>query len=708
MIAWIWARTVASDNAAAQGKHVPLISSFWLSSKKGNLAWLEPIVDKANGNYRFEVKTGAPNDINDISAGTKLGRGAKFKCILTGEPINEGHIKKEGKTERLGAKLIAIVAEGNRGRIYIQANPEHECKSLGDKPDGAPAEVLAYDSRYLTPPGYGIESISDFFLPRQLSALVTLSDLVKEVSTEIQGDSIKSELPPEDVEAYTIALGTFLSMVVDRCADFNNTLCRWSASNEKVMNLFGRSAIPMVWDFSEANILGDSVGAWSTCCEYVAKCIQVITTGSEKAGYTQQIDAASGTNGLDSFLISTDPPYYDNVPYADISDFFYVWLRRSIGQMQKELFGTMLVPKMQELTASPQRFENDKQKAKEHFESGFRKAFTALRDKMHPQFPLTVYYAFKQADDQSGIQSNGSVDLTTGWETLLEALISSGFQITATWPVRASQQWRMRAMGSNALASFIVLACRSRSPDASQCGRREFLNELRRTLPEALRRLKQGNVAPVDFAQAAIGPGMAVYSKYSRIIEPNGDAMTIRTALGLINQMLSEVLSEQEDEFDSDTRWALAWFEQNGFSEGKFGEAELLSKAKVTSVPGMVHTGILSSKGGKVRLLRPKELSADWKPDSGNLPTEWEVVHHLVRIYHVEQKGEMETAELMRKLGSKGEIARDLSYRLFNICEKKKLSQEAQGYNALVLAWPELARLAQEIKASTPEQTQMF
>jgi len=531
-----------------------------------------------------------------------------------------------------------------------------------------------------------------------------LSDMVKEIEKEVRRDAASAGLTAQDAEVYTCTVTTFLALAVDRCADFNNSFCGWSPSNQKVMHLFGRQAIPMVWDFAEANILGNSVGAWKTCTDYVAACIGVITTGSGKQGQASQVDAATVNNGLKGLFISTDPPYYDNIGYAALSDFFYVWLRRTLGASYPDLFGTMLAPKVTELTASPERFKGNKQKAKEHFESGFRKAFTVLREKMDSRFPLTVYYAFKQSDEQSG-KANSNINLTTGWETLLEALISSGFRITATWPVRASQKWRMVSMGTNALASYIVLACRPRPTDALQCGRREFLNELKRNLPPALRHLQQGNVAPVDFAQAAIGPGMAIYSKYSRILEPNGEAMTVRTALGLINQMLTEVLSEQEDEFDNDTRWALVWFEQKGFDEGDFGEAEVLSKAKVTSVSGMEQAGILSSRGGTVRLLGPNELSAKWDPATDSRPTVWEMTHHLVRLYHAEQKGEKATAELLRKLGSAGEVARDLAYRLFAICEKKKLSQEAQGYNALVLAWPEIARLAQEIRPSTPEQT---
>jgi putative DNA methylase len=710
VIAWIWARTVASPNPAAQGKHVPLISTYWLSNKKDSGTWLEPVVDKTAGTYHFEVRTGKPKDRASISSGTKLGRGAKFSCLLTDTPISEGHIKSEAIAGRFGSALLAIVAEGRRGRVYLPAAVDYEVLAQSAKPSAYPSEPLTYDSRYLTPPGYGMTSVDKLFTLRQLTALATLGDLAKEIGADVRRDATARALSPEDAEAYANTVVTFLALAIDRCSDFNNALCRWSPTNQKVMNLFGRQAISMIWDFAEANIMGQSVGAWRTCNEYVADCTKVMT-GSNRFGHAHQIDAATGSNGVTNLLVSTDPPYYDNVPYADVSDFFYVWLRRTVSPLYPDLFSTLLVPKMLELTASPQRFDGNKDRAKEHFESGFRNAFTALRNKMDPRFPLTVYYAFKQEDEESGTideDASAGVDLTTGWETLLEALIFSGFQITATWPVRASQTWRMRAMGSNALASYIVLACRPRSAEAPQTSSTQFRQELKRTLPAALRHLQQGNIAPVDFAQAAIGPGMAVYSRFSRILESSGKAMAVRTALGLINQTLTEVLSEQEDEFDVGTRWAIAWFEQNGFGAGDFGTAELLSKAKVTSVSRLEQDGVIASKGGQVRLLRPDELPSDWDPASDKHLTVWEMTHHLLRVYHYKKAGDQPTAELLRRIGPRGEVARDLAYRLFSICEKKKLSQEALGYNALVLGWPEVARLAKEIREAPTIQDGLF
>jgi putative DNA methylase len=468
----------------------------------------------------------------------------------------------------------------------------------------------------------------------------------------------------------------------------------------------------MLWDFSEANIMGEKAVCWHTAVDICASAIEVIAPNSSIGASAQQIDAAASVNGPKDLLVSTDPPYYDNIGYAALSDVFYIWLRRTIDNLYPELFSTILVPQMPELTAAPERFNGDKQKAREHFEHGFRKVFGSLRNRIEPSFPLTVYYAFKQDDEESGAtdddETESSVDLTTGWETLLEALISSGFQITATWPVRASFKWRVRAIGSNALVSYIVLACRPRPADALQTDRRSFIAELKRDLPAALRHLQQGNIAPVDFAQATIGPGMAIYSRYHSILESNGKTMTVRAALSLINQTLTEVLMEQEDEFDAATRWALAWFDQHGFAVGEFGDAELLSKAKVTSVSGLEQAGVIVMGGGKVRLLQPDELPTDWDPATDKRLTMWEMTHHLLRVYFYEKAGDEATAILLHKLGPQSEVARDLAYRLFNVCEKRKWSQEAQAYNALVLGWPEVARLARASGKPRPEQGGLF
>jgi putative DNA methylase len=705
VIAWIWARTVASPNPATRGAHVPLMNTFWLSSKKGAEAWLEPIVDKATRTYRFEVKTGSPKDRAAVSSGTKAGRGG-FKCLLSDDPIPFNYIRAQGQKDALGEILVAIIAEGGRGRIYLPASDEQLDAARSAKPAGYPETYLPEQALGFRIQNYGVHHHWQMFTPRQLTALVKLSESVRAVFSDIICEAMTAGMTQSDSEEYAKAIVTFLALALDRCASFNNRFCRWNG-NQTVF-IFTRQAIPMLWDFSEANIMGERAVCWHTAYNICADAVATIASNNKSPASASQIDAASGASGINNLLVSTDPPYYDNIGYAALSDFFYVWLRPMLGSLYGDLFSTVLVPKQPELTASPERFGGDKNKAKEHFESGFRLAFTALRQKMDPRFPLTVYYAFRQ-DDESGESAEeediDTIDSTTGWETLLEALISSGFQITATWPVRASFSWRMRALSSNALASYIVLACRPRPDDAPQISSVQFRQELKGKLPTALRHLQQGNIAPVDFAQAAIGPGMAIYSRYSGILESSGKNMPVRAALGIINQTLTEVLRELEDDFDADTRWAIAWFEEHGFSAGDYGSAEVLSKAKATSVSGLGQVGIVQSKGGKVRLLRPEELPTDWTPAAEHRLTVWGMTHHLLRVYHHEKAGDEATAALLRMLGSNGEVARELAYRLFKIAENKKFASEAQSYNSLVLGWPEIARIARATPA-TPEPLQ--
>jgi len=710
VIAWLWARTVASPDPAAKGEHVPLVRSFWLSTKdKAKSAYIVPCIDKARATYRFDVLVGAPpcGDV-DPSEGTVNRNGAR--CLLTGSPIPFQYIRQEGKAGRIDYRLMAVVAELARGRTYVSPSREHEQLAVVPLPSGTPDTDVPEKALGFRVQLYGMNKHHKMFTSRQLTAMVMLSDLVREVRQDVRREAEVAGLSPQDAKEYSDAVTTFLALGLDRCADFNNALCRWTAGNQKVMNLFGRQAIPMVWDFAEANILGDSVGAWSTCSHYVADCIETMGEFNHRDGKAAQNDASTTLDSLNGVLVSTDPPYYDNIGYASLSDFFYIWLRRTIGDFDPDLFRTILVPKEPELTAAPERFNDDKMKAKEHFESGFRRTFTHLRERLDPRFPLTVYYAFKQEDEESGADGvesgNGSVDLTTGWETLLEALSTSGFTITATCPVRASQKWRMVSMGTNALASYIILACRPRMED-KRIGRAAFIAELKRELPSALRHLQQGNVAPVDFAQAAIGPGMAVFSRYSAVLESNGKPMTVRTALALINGIKDELLGEAVEELDKDTRWATTWFAETGFEFGEAGKANLLANAQATAVNALVAAGIVEVKGNQVRLYPPEELPADWDPLTDKRLTVWEMTHHLIRIYFHEKKGEVATADLLRKLGSKAEVARDLAYKLFTVCESKKRSQEAQAYNALVMGWPELARLAREPIKKTITEPQL-
>lgn len=695
-VAWVWARTATCPNPAC-GASMPLIHSYSLSTKKGRQAWVEPLVDRARKTVSFKVVTGngTPSDP------PKVGRGATFRCLVCNQVAGDQHIKAEGMAGRLGTQLMAIVAERGRGRLYVSPVDAHEERAnTTPLPEWLPEQPLANDPRNLWCSQYGLNTFDKLFTRRQLLVLTTISGLIQEVRGTIEedaragsrgGDGQSLGEGGEGAAAYADLVTLFLALALDRCADFNNSICRWNPSNEKVMNLFSRQAIPMAWDFAEANTLAGSVGGWITCSDYVAECVEVSLVGTSRRGLVTQRDSSQSDYGESNALVSTDPPYYDNISYANLSDFFYVWLRPTIGSMFPELFSTLLVPKASELVATPYLFSGDKQKAKEHFQSGFLRSLHSVRSSLHPSYPVTIYYAFKQSEE-GGSGDSSVIDLTTGWETMLESLLGAGFQVTATWPVRASQAWRMVSMGVNALASYIVLVCRPRPADAPLAIRRQFTETLRKELPDALRKLQHGNIAPVDLAQAAIGPGMAVFSRYAKVVDASGEALPVRAALQIINQALDEVLAEQESEYDNYTRWAVAWFEQFGMTDGAFGTAETLSKAKDTAVAALEDAGILRARGGKVHLLSRDELPAGWDPAKDRRVTVWEVTQHLIR--RLEKDGEQGGAELLAKVGGLGEVARDLAYRLYAICERKRWPQEALAYNSLVIAWPEMARLA--------------
>jgi putative DNA methylase len=623
----------------------------------------------------------------------------------------------------MGAQLMAIVVEGQNGRVYLSPQQEHVEIANSAQPTWKPDADLPHNPRDFKTPNYGMKKISDLFTPRQLVALTTFSDLVAEAREKATQDAVAAGLADDDVplaeggmgaRAYGDAISVYLAFAVDKTTDYHSGLCSWHSGRDTIRNTFGRQAIPMVWDFAEANPMSDSTGNFNGAVDWVVKVLENALPNS-LAQVTQHDATAPHSHDTIPKLISTDPPYFDNIGYADLSDFFYVWLRRSLGSIYPCIFSTLLVPKAQELVATPYRFGGSKQKAKEFFEKGLGKTFERLHGVVDANYPLTVYYAFKQAEAESNGEGNADSVASTGWETMLEGLINRNFSIDGTWPMRSELSNRMVASGTNALASSIVLVCRPRPTDAAKITRRQFLTELKRELPRALKTLQQGNVAPVDLAQASIGPGMAVFSQYAAVLENDGSPMRVRTALQLINQILDEFLTEQEGEFDGDTRWALTWFEQYQFGPGQYGDAETLSKAKNTSVQGMVEAGILEAKGGKVRLLSREGIgsrkqgrgkSDDSVPSSlSSVPSspDWLITQTL--IHELDRKGEMGAAELLANLGNRREIARDLAYRLYSLCDRKGWTQEALAYNSLVISWPEISRLASEVRQHEPVQT---
>lgn len=714
VIAWIWARTVECPNPACDGEP-PLVKSFWLSTKDGNEAWIIPDVNREQNTVTWNVRMGNPPEDEDdrISAGTRYitdeGRmpQATFECIFCGSGVIDGeYVDEQAEKDEVGQQPLAIVANGSPGRVYFSFNREHENAGLSEAQSTLAQdelqELLPREPAKGTFAGnaqgrkYGFDEFKDYFSDRQLVALATFTKLVGNAIDQIEEDAREAGLPDDGVSlanggngarAYAEAVGTYLGFCVSKASDYWSSVCSWHSSGEKMRNTFSRQAIPMAWDFTEANPFSDSTGNWMAWVDWVWKVVDNLPSGPKGRGL--RIDAKEADKFVTTPLICTDPPYYDNIRYADLSDFFYVWLKRMLGDIYPDIFDTILVPKSQELVADPYRFEGDDEKAKEFFESGLKDVFHELHDSVNENYPFTIFYAFKQEE----ADEKGEALASTGWSTMLEGLIQAGFVITGTWPMRTEMSSRTVGIGTNSLASSIVLTCRKRSQSAGVITRREFVNELRRELPESLDMLQQGYIAPVDMAQAAIGPGMAIYSRYDQVLEADGDPMPVRTALQLINQELDSYLTAEEGQLDADTQFAVAWFEQHGMTAGDYGEAEVLFNAKGVSGTGVEQAGIAEVEGGKVRLLEREEYAASWDPEADDRITVWECTQQLIRT--LENEGEEETARLLSRLPSgKADDARNLAYRLYSICERKTRPDEAVSYNNLIVEWPRLQEMA--------------
>lgn len=622
VIAWLWARTVRSPNPAYSSVQVPLASTFLLSTKAGKEAWVEPVVEGSS--YRFEVKVadGTRKPPASAKGGTTAGKRAAFICLMSDVAVSYDHIRSEGKAGRMGQRLMAVVAEGQRGRVYLSPDEAMQALAESAKPEWKPNTPLPDNTRDFKTPNYGMDTFGDLFTPRQLVALNTFSDLVGEAREKIRADAVNSGMADDGREldaggtgatAYAEAVATYLSFAISRLNDYNSSIATWKPSGEQVMQTYKRQAIPMTWDFPESNVMGEKAICWLNAVKYTAdNLLSVGTKPGWPTGEAQQKNAAGAA--LDGRVVSTDPPYYDNIGYADLSDFFYVWLRRTLRGTFPSLFATVAVPKAEELVATPYR-HGGKEGAEKFFLDGMTAAMHNIADKAHGAFPVSIYYAFKQSD--TGNDGTAS----TGWETFIAAVISAGFAIHGTWPMRTELGNRMIGSGTNALASSIILVCRRRGDDAPQIPRREFQRELKEVLGDALDAMLGGAdgaspIAPVDLAQAAIGPGMGVFSQYAAVLESNGEPMSVKTALMLINRQVDEVLGGET--FDADTNFCLGWFDEVGFGTGAFGNADVLARAKATSVDAVKNAGVLASDGGKVRLLKPDEYPADWDPQSDN------------------------------------------------------------------------------------------
>lgn len=681
VIAWIWARTVKSPNPAFRHVDVPLASTFILSSKAGNEAWVEPLID--GDSYRFLVRMGKPPV--EAKDGTKLSRGANFRCLISGVPIEPSYIYSEAKAGRMGTRLMAVVAEGSRGRIYLSPTKRHEAVSAHANAEWKPDVPMPENPRWFSPPLYGLKTYGDLFTTRQLAALVTLNDLVVEAKSKVETEAVASGLADGEnglksygngARAYAEAVAIYLAFSIDKAADYWSTVCTWHSSKQLIRNTFGRHAIPMTWDYAETNVFSTSTGNVSSGIEWAQKAI--VNFPARPDGHAAQADAQTQTISLRK-VVSTDPPYYDNIGYADLSDFFYVWLRRSLRQIYPEIFATLAVPKAEELVATPYR-HGSKDLAESFFLDGMTKAMHRLCNLAHPSSPTTIYYAFKQSETES-VDGTSS----TGWETFLDAVIRAGFSLTGTWPMRTELENRMIGSGTNALASSIVLVCRPRPTEAETISRGAFQRELNKVLPEALDEMTRGSgddrspVAPVDLSQAIIGPGMAVFSKYAAVLEADGTPMTVQTALRLINRYLAEA------DFDHDTQFCLHWFEQYGWKEGRFGEADTLARAKGTSVDGVKQSKVLVAASGIVRLLKWSEYPPQWNPAEDERLPVWEALHHLIRIFKTQ--GESGAGEVLASVAAKAEPARQLAYRLYTLCERAGWAEDARAYNEIITSW---------------------
>jgi putative DNA methylase len=697
VIAWIWARTVPSPDPAFSDVNVPIASSFLLSSKAGQETWIEPVVDRHTKTITYLIRHGGTkSELEAASQGTKAGRGANFRCLISDTAITSDYVKQKGRAGEMGQTLLAIVAEGKRKRAFVSPTIEHEEVAFSQVANWRPAAKLPNDPRNFWTVDYGLISFGDLFTERQLIALNTYSDLVHEAKSQIEKDALKAGLPDNSQAirfggngalAYAEAVSVYLGFGVSRLSDISNSLCRWESSKTQVRNLFGRQSIPMMYDFGENNIFGNAAGDYRTSLGSIVKVIERFSPSAE--GLEINYDAQT-VNFPEGTVISTDPPYYDNIGYADLSDFFFCWLRPALKEIYPELFGVIATPKSEELVATPYR-HGGKESAEAFFLAGMRKAIANMANQSSELYPATIYYAFKQSEvAKEGISS-------TGWATFLQAVFEAGYAVVGTWPMRTEMANRMIASGTNALANSVVLVCRKRGATAATSTRAEFIRALKSELPPAIAELQAANIAPADMPQSAIGPGMGVFSRYRAVLEADDRPMTVKAALQLINTELDEYLGGIQGEFDPDTRFAITWFEQHGMKAGDYGSADNLARARGISVDSVKHAGIVDSAAGKVRLLSREELNVEWDPSKDDHLTVWECLQHLVGL-HEKDGLSWETIRLMRMIGEKAEAAKDLAYCLYDIsANKRKDAKEATAYNAIIADWTELTREAAKI-----------
>jgi putative DNA methylase len=710
VVAWIWCRTVNSPNPSFSHVMVPLTSTFLLSSKSGKEVYINPVV--SGEDYKFEIRYGCPADLSAVKKGTTATKG--FRCIMSGDPISNEYIRNQGKQGLLSTRLMAIVADSKQGRVFLSPNHEHELIAKRAVPSWKPDTEFFANALGFRIGGYGMSKWTDIYTERQLTSLSTVAKCMLELRNKIEADALKAGLVDDGValamggtgaRAYSEAITVFLGCALDRMAYYGSTLTTWLPKDSALRDCMPRQALSMSWEFAECNTFGKSSGDIRTCIKAISSCLENVTV--DTPGSAIQQNACEIPLDFPSSVISTDPPYFDAVGFADLSDYFYVWQRRTLGEIYPSLYATLSTPKASEIVSVAAR-HGGKDKASEHFVNQMTAAITRMSRLCHPAYPMTLYYAFKQVESKDGEGFS-----STGWDTFLTALVDAGLRITGTWPMQTEGQGRMRSNQSNALSSSIVLVCQPRESSANSISRSEYRRSLRSIIARSIKSLEKANTPPVDIAQAVIGPCIEPYSASKAVLNPDDSPMSVREALIEINAALDEYLSQDEGELDADSRFALTFFESFGYKERVFGDAEGLAKARNLSVAGVAEAGILRSVAGKVQLLQRSDLPDDWDPVKDKRLCVWEATQQLIK--RLEAKGEASAAALLlqlKNLPGHGDLAancRALAYRLYNHCEKSKQAEEARAYNGLVIAWPELEKraAANSTAAAGPQQLSM-
>ena len=683
VIAWLWARTVKCPNPSCKC-HMPLVSSFMLSAKKGRQAWVVPHITKHAlndcGSMGNPKSSDSPANITYTveTSGTppkspKTGRGT-FICSACGTPVKNEYLHEEFSAHRDGRVMLAVVAESKNGRLYLSAPPEHVKAADVPRPEDFPDAEMNQDcTDLISGRDYGFTNWHQLFTNRQLTMLTAFSDLLPEVQEEVRRDALRAGWTEEDAKGYAEAVRVYLAFAVDKLTIFHSAFCPWNTVGEKIENCFGRQAIPMIWDYAEGNPFSDSSGCFSHMLGWIVEVLENLPAAPQ--GQALQHDAQELDSSVKNMIVSTDPPYYDNIGYADLSDYFYIWMRRNLREVYPELFRRVLVPKSEELIATPYRHDDSPAKAREFFESGMLNALKNIYAYATDEYPVTIYYAYKQKE------SKDSEGTSAGWETMLNAVIAAGFQVTATWPIRTERPTALKAE-TNSLGSSVVLVCRKRPENAPETSRTDFERELRKELKPALEGFVREKMSPVDIPQSAIGPGMAVYSKYSVILDTNGVKMGVREALGEVNRAVDEILLGGLD-MDAESSFCVDMYRAGGFDFVRADDAIKLGTARGVSIDGAVRRGVIRKVGSDVHLVDREDLSG------GEESSVWVLVQRMAHA--MTTGGVAGCANVAGKVGTGfAEKARELAYYLYTVADGRGWTKEAFAYNSLITDWDKI------------------